>query len=127
VVWSWVIIESKEYSYIGWGICYPQEDDNWGWNRYFPKLPKTPFVFIGLFSELKHTEEIYQSCIPLYPENWQLNIDLEKDDSPDLLGIKTKELHEFFSYEKDIIYEFHDFIDRGFEELQNIISKIAIR
>ena len=97
MVWSWVIIESKEYSYIGWGIiCYPQKDDNWGWNRYFSRLPKTPLVFIGLFSELRYNEEIYQSRIPLYPDNWQLNIDLEKDDSPDLLAIKTKELHDFF-------------------------------
>jgi hypothetical protein len=29
IVWSWVILESSEYTFISWGICFPDDLDEW--------------------------------------------------------------------------------------------------
>ena len=125
-VWSWVLLDSKEYSYIGWGICYPNENNAWGWKDFFPNLPKKPFVFIGLFSDKEQVQTNYINSIKLRPEDWLWNNDIENDEDSDLIGIKYRDLNKFVAYDSDITINFYEFVHNGFKDIEKLVDKIVI-
>lgn len=126
-VWSWVLLDSKEYSYLGWGICYPDEEDEWGWRYFFPDIPKKPFVFIGLFSEASTVKENYNKSLSYRPDNWLWNNNLDSDDTPDLIGIKIRDLNEFLSFDEDMTIGLFEFTNKGFEDIEKLVDKIVVK
>lgn len=125
IVWSWVILESPEYAFIAWGICFPNELDEWEWRKACPTLPTVPFVFIGLFSDKTKIVDNYKANINLRPDGWHWNEEIGKDDS-DLIGMRFAPLGEFMSFEKDTTKEVFDFIDSGFGEISELVNKIVV-
>lgn len=127
LIWSWGILNSKAYCYIAWGICYPKENDEWEWRHYFPSLPKKPFVFIGLFSDKDIIKENYNKSLELRPEGWLWNIDINNEDTTDLIGVTTKALDEFVSYDEDSTANFYQFIDKEFEKILALAETIIVK
>lgn len=126
LMWSWSILESKEYCFIAWGICYPTEKDEWEWRHYFPDIPKKPFVFIGVFSDRDLIKKNYNQSLDHRPEGWLWNNDINNEDATDLIGINTRPLDEFISYDDDTTTNFYQFIDREFKNALSLTDKIIV-
>ncbi len=126
-IWSWVILDSAEYAYLSWGICYPDEADEWGLRKHFPSLPKDPFVFINICSDKKGIIDNYKNALDIRPKGWHWNEKLGKEYDTNNIGIKFHNLAEFVTFDKDSTKEVFDFIDRGFQEISELVDKIIIK
>lgn len=123
LAWSWSFVECNEYTYLAWGICFPDEHDEWEWKLSFPELPKNPFVFIGIFSSGEKTKQICLAKTKNQPKEWMwCNIQNFKGDG--LLGIKTFGLDNILSFDKDTTTELYNFVDGGFCDLQPLVDEI---
>ena len=127
LIWSWAILNSKAYCFIAWGICYPKENDEWEWGHYFSNLPKKPFVFIGLFSDKNVIKENYNKFLDFRPEGWLWNNDINNEETTDLIGVATKTLDEFVSYDQDTTAKFYQFVDNKFGEIMRLADKIILK
>lgn len=124
MLWSWVILDTSEYSFIAWGICFPDGSDAWSWSKLISDLPTEPFVFIGLFSEGECVIDKYNKYLKVLPETWNSSNNLTDIDS-DLLSIRFMPLHKFTSFKEDTTEKVFEFIDTGFQEVAKLVNKLA--
>ena len=123
IIQSWVILNSHEYDFIGQGICYPDEKDEFEWRTFFQNLPKVPFVFVCIASEGKRFRENYKNILNLRPVGWDWNDKIDNENSIDEVGIKYLNLSDMLSFEKDSTIEIYKFIETGFGEVQELIDQ----
>jgi len=125
IAWSWVHLNSDDYAYIGWGICFPDELDEWGWREVCSTLPTVPFVHIGLFSASQDFVDRYKENANKRPDGWCWNDKIDEWEDDILIGMRFVPLDKFVSFEKDATTEIFNFLDSGFKEISALVSKIV--
>jgi hypothetical protein len=114
-VWSWCFIKSFAYTYIAWGVYFPDEQDSLGWKRNLSNLPEEPFVFVGLFSDHKK-DDLSGVLNKQRDEKWHWRDSLD-DKSCELVGMKICTLHSFYAHKEALTEEVYKFIEAGFKEI----------
>lgn len=126
VVWSWAVLADDEYSYVGWGLIFPDDVDVWDLRRSFGQLPKEPFLFLTLASSGQTVQARFKETRDARPSDWSWAQDdsVAGDYCP--LGLIWTPLSPLLAYDADFTSQFSEWVSKHFAEASDFFQSLRL-